>query len=307
MQYFHPKKWLRIFKTVIADLFLNYVLPDKMYLKYRYKKVFGKKLNLKNPQTFNEKIQWLKLYDRNPAYHNMVDKYEAKKFVADIIGEEYIIPTLGVWNKFDDIDFDKLPEQFVLKCTHDAASTVICKDKKTFDYISAKNKLTKALKQNYYRYENRQWAYKNVRRRIIAEKYLADPDKNELVDYKFMVFNNQVKCVLVCTNRNNSIGIKKTFYDLNWNKMPIERHCGSETILHKPNNYEQMVLISEKISRYVNETFIRVDFYNIKGKIYFGEITFYPGGGTEEFTPESWDYTLGSWIKLPINSSISNT
>ncbi len=307
MQYFHPKKWLRIFKTVIADLFLNYVLPDKMYLKYRYKKVFGKKLNLKNPQTFNEKIQWLKLYDRNPAYHNMVDKYEAKKFVADIIGEEYIIPTLGVWNKFDDIDFDKLPEQFVLKCTHDAASTVICKDKKTFDYISAKNKLTKALKQNYYQYENRQWAYKNVRRRIIAEKFMEDGNKGELKDYKFLVFNGKVKCSFVCTDRYSGNGLKVTFFDENWKKMPFERHYKTADNLPKPLNYDKMIMLSEKLAKEIGNPFVRIDLYDINNKIYFGEITFYPGGGTEEFTPESWDYTLGSWIKLPINSSISNT
>lgn len=174
MKYFHPRKWYRISKEKLRAIFLYYLLPDKVYLKYRYKQVMGKKLNLKNPQSFNEKMQWLKLYDRNPAYHKMVDKYEAKKFVANIIGEEYIIPTYGVWDSFEEIDFNALPNEFVLKCTHDAASTIVCKDKSTFDRDFANKKLTKALKQNYYRFENKQWAYKNIKPRIIAEKFMED-------------------------------------------------------------------------------------------------------------------------------------
>lgn len=283
MLYFHPKKWLRIVKTVIADLFLNYVLPDKMYLKYRYKKVFGKKLNLKNPQTFNEKIQWLKLYDRNPAYHNMVDKYEAKKFVAEIIGEEYIIPTLGVWDKFDDIDFDKLPEQFVLKCTHDAASTVICKDKKTFDYISAKDKLTKALKQNYYRYENRQWAYKNIKPRIIAEKFITDSPDVEfgLMDYKFFCFNGRVDCVMLAKGRE--LGKPEFyFFDEEW-KLLRYNYRGINApegfTLPKPIKLGEMFSIAAKLSQ--NIPFVRVDLYLSDKTVYFGELTFYPDGGMD--------------------------
>ena len=298
MKYFHPKKWLRIIKTIISDFFLNYCLPDKVYLKCRYYVYFGKKLNLKNPQTFNEKIQWLKLYDRNPKYHKMVDKYSAKQYVAGIIGEEYIIPTYGVWNTFKEIDFNKLPDTFVLKCTHDAGSTIICNNKSTFDYEKAEKKLSLALKQNYYRYVNRQWVYKNIKPRIIAEKLMTDDRQEKLEDYKFLVFNNKVRCSFVCTGRFSPEGLKVTFFDENWVKLPFERHYKTEDNLPKPVNYDKMVLLSEKLAQNIEVPFVRIDFYEINEKIYFGEITFYPGGGTEEFSPELWDYTLGSWINL---------
>jgi len=296
MKYFHPKKWYRIFETFITDLFLNYILSDKMYLKYRYKKVFGKKLNLKNPQTFNEKIQWLKLYDRNPAYHNMVDKYEAKKFVADIIGEEYIIPTLGVWDSFDEIDFDKLPEQFVLKCNHDSASVVICKDKKRFDFNQAKVKLTKALRQNYYRFENRQWVYKSIIPKIIAEEYLKDDNNPELNDYKFFCFNGQVKYIQVDFDRFTNH--KRNIYDTNWNfqNFEIQYQSDKNHLIPKPKKLDEMISIATKLSADIPH--VRVDLYFIENKIYFGELTFYHGGGTEKFYPKSWEYTFGSWINL---------
>ncbi|MEI6555560.1 MAG: ATP-grasp fold amidoligase family protein [Paludibacter sp.] len=299
MKFIHPKKWYRNTKNYVTDFFLNYCLSDKVYLKFRYKQVFGRKLDFKNPLSFNEKIQWLKMYDRNPEYHKMVDKYTAKDYVAGIIGEEYIIPTYGAWDRFEDIDFDQLPDQFVLKCNHDAASTVLCKDKKTFDYTAAKKKLNKAVKQDYYRYQNRQWAYKGVKRKIMAEKYMVDSGREELEDYKFLVFNNKVKCSFVCTDRYSGNGLKITFFDENWEKLPFERHYKTEDSLPKPPNYDKMVELSEKIAEKVGAPFVRIDFYDILNKIYFGEITFYPGGGTEEFTPDSWDYELGSWIKLP--------
>jgi hypothetical protein len=274
-------------------------LPDEVYLKKKYKQVFNKKLNLKNPQTFNEKIQWLKLYDRNPAYHKMIDKYEAKEFVANIIGNEFIVETYGVWSRFDDINFDTLPNQFVLKCTHDAASTIICNDKKSFDFESAKEKLTKALKINYYRYENKQWAYKNITPRIIAEKLIKNnSDAKPIEDYKFMVFNQRVKCTFVCSGRKSKEGLKVTFFDNDWVKLPFERYYKSKDGIPKPKYFEKMKLLAEKISKEVGNQFIRVDFYEIDDKIYFGEITFYPGGGIEDFTPEKWDYELGSWIDL---------
>ena len=299
MMMLKPRRWYRLAKTAINELYQYYVLTDKTYLKIRYKEVFGRELNLKNPQSFNEKIQWLKLYDRNPLYHKMVDKYEAKNFVADIIGEEYIIPTLGIWQKFEEIDFDCLPNQFVLKCTHDAASTVICKDKETFDFENAKLKIKKAQKYDYYHYDNRQWVYKGVKPRIIAEKYMGNDDKGqELEDYKFLVFNNKHRCSFVCSDRFNGKGLKVTFFDQNWKKMPFERHYKSADYVPKPLNYEKMVELSEKLAEYINAPFIRIDLYEIQAKIYFGEITFYPGGGVEEFTPEIWDYTLGSWIQL---------
>ena len=286
------KKTLRKFKHAIL-----YCFPDTLYLRWIYWRIIGKRLNLKHPQTFNEKLQWLKLYDRNPLYTTLVDKYAVKKWVADKIGEQYIIPTLGVWNSFDAIDFDTLPHQFVLKCTHDSGGIVICRDKATFDKQSARKKLTKSLKTNFYD-SGREWPYKNVPPRIIAEKYMSEDDgSQELKDFKLMCFNGKVKCSFVCTERFTKDGLKVTFYDTNWNVMPFERHYPrSKTPIAKPLNYDEMVELAEKLSRDI--PFVRVDFYSVKGKTYFGEMTFYPGSGFEEFTPSEWDKTLGDWVKL---------
>lgn len=283
-------------------------IPDKWYLKRFYKKKMGKPLNLTNPIGFNEKLQWLKLYDRKPEYTQMVDKYEAKEYIGKIIGEKYIIPTLGVWEKFDDIDFDLLPNQFVLKCTHDSGGLVICQDKQKFDKIAAKEKIQKSLRRNYY-WAGREWPYKNIKPRIIAEKFMSDDD-NEfikkqqsmltegLTDYKFMCFNGKVKCSFVCSDRFSEKGLHVTFFDRDWNLMPFRRCYPSyDNILPKPINYEKMLELAEKLSAGI--PFVRVDFYESSGKIYFGELTFYPGGGFEAFSPEEWDYILGDWIKLP--------
>lgn len=300
MKYFHPKRYYRRTKKYFRDLFLYYIMPDKMYLKYQYKKVFGRKLDLKNPQTFNEKIQWLKLYDRNPAYHNMVDKYEAKKIVAQIIGEEYIIPTLGVWDKFDDIDFNLLPNQFVLKCTHDAASTVICKDKSSFDIEKAKRKITAAQKIDYYRYENRQWAYKGIKPRIIAEKFITDSDNDdkELTDYKFFCFNGNVHTVMVAKGRESG---KPLFYffDKKWNLLKYNissLNLKDNLKIERPERLDLMFEIAEKISQSIS--FVRVDLYFSNKKIYFGEWTFYPDGGMDNNLLPEIDLLLGSLVTI---------
>lgn len=272
-------------------------MADDEYLRRVFKGRVGYSLNLDNPQTFNEKLQWLKLYDRNPAYVTMVDKYEAKKYVASIIGDEYIIPTYGVWDRFDDIDFDKLPNQFVLKTTHDSGGVVVVSNKKNLDKRSARKKITASLKRNYF-YVGREWPYKNVRPRIIAEKYMSDNEESkELSDYKLMCFNGKVKCSFTCTDRFNNKGLKVTFYDTDWKVMPFERHYPqSDTPLKKPLQYEEMVELAEKLAKDI--PFVRVDFYEVKKQIYFGEMTFYPGSGFEEFTPSEWDKTLGSWIPI---------
>ena len=188
MSFIHPKRIVRKTKFAINDWFWNYLVPDRWSIRHIFKKRLGYKCDLDHPKTFNEKIQWLKLHDRKDVYHDLVDKYEAKRIVGDLIGNEYIIPTLGVWDRFDDIDFAGLPDRFVLKCTHDSASVVLCKDKSTFDYSSAREKLTEALKTDYYHYEGKHWAYKGIKRRIIAEAYLDEGNNLELTDYKFMVF-----------------------------------------------------------------------------------------------------------------------
>ena len=272
-------------------------VPDRMYLKMLYRARFGEKLDMDNPKSFNQKIQWLKLYDRNPTYTDIVDKYEVRKYMADKIGEEYLIPILGVWDSFDEIDFDKLPDQFVLKCTHDSGGLVICKDKSKLDINAAKKSINKSLKQNFY-YIGREMPYKNIKPRIICEKYMADEAEDELKDYKFMCFNGEVKCSFVCLNRNSACGLNVDFYDLDWQPMPFERHYKSSgTIIPKPHNYQKMIELSELLAK--EFSFVRVDLYEVNGRIYFGELTFYPGSGLEEFEPESYDYLLGSWIELP--------
>ncbi|RDU22849.1 glycosyl transferase [Anaerosacchariphilus polymeriproducens] len=283
MNDFHIKGWL------------NW-LPDDTLLKFIYRIRFDKNLNLKNPRTFNEKIQWLKLYDRKAQYTRMVDKYAVRKLIKKNLGDEYLIPLLGVWNTFEEINFDELPNQFVMKCTHDSGSVIICKDKEKFDINEAKEKMKKALNRNYY-YLWREWPYKNIKPRIIAEKYMLDESNSELKDYKFMVFNGEVKCSFVCHNRYGKEGLYVDFYDKDWNRMSFERHYhSSNIILPKPKNYDLMVKISEDFSKGIR--FIRIDFYEINGKLYFGEFTFYPGSGLEEFSPEWYDKKFGSWLNL---------
>ena len=274
--------------------FFNKV-SDEKFLKMQYKNIMGKELNIDCPQTFNEKLQWLKLNDRNPIYKTLVDKYEVKNYISEKIGEKYIIPTLGVWDRFNDIEFDSLPNQFVLKCTHDSGGVSICKDKSDFDFEKARDKIESSLKRNYY-YSSREWPYKNVTPKIIAEKYMEDRGES-LQDYKFMCFNGEMKCSFVCSDRFSEQGLHVTFFDRDWNVMPFERHYPSKKEgLPKPKNYDKMIELAEILSKDI--PFVRVDFYEIAGEIYFGELTFYPGSGYEEFTPEEWDYELGKWIDL---------
>ena len=270
---------------------------DVYYIKMMYALEMNHKLNLDNPRLYQEKLQWLKLYNRKPEYTTMVDKISAKEYAAKIIGEEYIIPTLGVWDRFDDIDFAGLPDRFVLKCTHDSASVVLCKDKTSFNYTSARKKLTEALKADYYHYEGRQWAYKGIKRRIIAEEYLDEGNKAGLTDYKFMVFGGKCKCVFVCSGRQSRLRLDA--YDLDWQLMPFTRnhHRNMKERVPRPQCYDTMLMLAEKIADYVDNPFVRVDFYQIDGKVYFGEVTFYPEGGLGSFDPNEWDYKRGEWIR----------
>lgn len=274
------------------------LIPDKEYLKMNYMVLMNESLDLKSPKTFNQKLQWLKIYDRNPKYTTMVDKLTAKKYVASVVGEEYIIPTLGVWESFDDIDFDSLPNEFVLKATHDSGGIVICKNKSTFNLEEAKTKLEKSLKHNYF-WNGREWPYKNVKPRIIAEKYIESLEKDELMDYKLMCFNGKHKVTFVCSERFSENGLKVTFFDKDWNVMPYERryHKRSKTAIMRPKSYEKMIEIAEKLS--TNIPFLRVDFYEIQGKLLFGELTFYPSSGFESFVPSGLDQIMGDWLALP--------
>lgn len=277
---------------------LSVIIPNKLYLKIKYYYRFHKKLNIKHPQTFNEKLQWLKLYDKNPKYTKMVDKYEVKKYIKNIIGEKYIIPTIGIYNNFDDIDFNELPKQFVIKCTHDSGGLIICKDRNKLNLKKARKKINSSLKTNYF-YNGREWPYKNVSPKVIIEKYMDDNKNTQLNDYKIMCFNGKAKCSFVCTERDNKeLGLAVTFFDLNWNRLPFERHYrASDKVIEKPKNYSKMIELSEKLANDI--PFVRVDWYEINGKLYFGELTFFPGSGFEEFTPEEWDYKLGDMLELP--------
>lgn len=270
-------------------------LPDKMYLQIYYFAQFHKFIDFKNPKTFNEKLNWLKIYDRNPEYTKMVDKYEAKEYVKNIIGEEYIIPTLGVWDKFDDIDFDKLPNQFVLKCTHDSEGLVIVKDKLKFDIKEAKKKIEKAMKYNFY-YIGREYPYKNIKPRIIAEQYMEDEKYHELRDYKFFCFNGKVNALFIATDR----GIGETkfdYFDIKFNHLDIRQHYpNSSQKIEKPINYDKMIKLSEKISKDLKH--VRIDWYEVNGKLYFGEITFYHFSGLQPFNDVKWDNMFGEWINL---------
>lgn len=273
-------------------------MSDEEYLKRMFKYRMGRELNLSNPQSYNEKLQWLKLHDRNPIYTTMVDKYAVKKYVSDIIGEKYVVPAYGVWDRFDDIDFDKLPDQFVIKCTHDSGGLVICKDKKSFDKEEAKAKIEASLKKNFFYYA-REWPYKNVQPRIIVEKYLTDSASGELMDYKFFTFDGVAKALFIASERqDNTVETKFDFFDMNFTHLDIiNGHPNSTRKINKPKAFDEMRELSEKLSKGIPH--VRVDFYEADGHVFFGEFTFSHWSGLVPFVPEKWDYTFGSWIKLP--------
>lgn len=269
------------------------IYDDKEVLSKLFREKTGYDLDIENPRTFNEKLQWLKLHDRKPEYIKMVDKYEAKKYIANIIGEDYIIPTLDVYDTVDEIEFKRLPDQFVLKCTHDSGSVVICTDRTVFDQDEAKRRLNYQLHKNYYWIGGREWPYKHIKPRIMAENCMGSP--SDLIDYKFMCFDGVPKMAFTCTERFEKDGMKVTFFDLEWNKMDFERHYpSSRKEINKPQNLQLMIELAGRLSAGI--PFVRVDFYEIKGKVYFGEMTFFPGGGMEEFSPIEWDYKLGELI-----------
>ena len=281
------------FNILAAKGFYNRVADD-VFLKNKFKISFGYDLDLDNPKTFNEKLQWLKLYDRKPEYTRMVDKYEAKGYVAERIGEEYIIPTLGVWDRFDDIDFESLPNQFVLKCTHDSGGLVICKDKSKLDIKSAKRKINKCLKCNYY-WQGREWQYKDVNPRIIAEKFMTDGDKECLTDYKFFCFGGEPK--FMYRSMDKAQDPRTDFFDMDYNRLNMRmRDPNSDIIPQKPECFEEMKRLAKILSAGIPH--LRVDFYEIEGKIYFRELTFYHCGGFSKIYPEKWMDTLGEWIDL---------
>lgn len=349
----------------------SFLIPDKPYLQLMYWLNMGKKLDLKNPKTFNEKLQWLKLYNHNPAYTVMVDKVKAKEYVAKLIGEEHIIPTLGVWDDPDDIDFDALPNQFVLKCNHNSGTGMcICRDKSKLDIEKVKAELRKGLKENYFM-RWREWPYKNVPRKILAEKFMVDTEQNketitkgkleELNDYKIFCFNGEPKVLFVASDRANKVCFdyydmdlkhldlkqggdnyhgevklpkhfekKKEevteltdykwfcfngepfmmyvshdnaehattdFFDMNYNRLPLRmKDPNSDNPPAKPKEFEEMREYAKVLSRHI--PFLRVDFYVISHKVYFGELTFFHNAGFCKVKPDKWNIKLGKLVKL---------
>lgn len=272
-------------------------MSDEEYLSRKYQLYFGQKLDLQNPQTFNEKLQWLKLYNRKPEYTVMVDKYKVREYIAQELGEEYLIPLLGVWDNPDEIDFDALPNQFVLKCNHNSAlGMCICKDKSELDISKVKVELRKGLKQDYY-LTGREWPYKDVPRKIIAEKYMEDVS-GDLKDYKFYCFNGEMKFVMINSDRNTSRPTRADYFDRDFNWLDFTwGYSHAEVHPKKPEQFEKMVAIVEKLAKGLPH--IRVDLYDCNGKIYFGELTFFDGSGFDKIEPLEWDYKIGKLLKLP--------
>lgn len=274
--------------------FLNWI-PDDLYLKLVFFSKIGKKLDLNNPKTFNEKLQWLKLNDRNNQYINLVDKYEVRKYIEKNIGSQYLIPLIGVYNSFDDINFDILPDSFVLKCTHDSGGVIVCKNKKNFNKEKAKKSINKWMKRNYF-YGGREWPYKNINPRIICEKYMVDDSGIELKDYKIMCFNGEPKVIQYHCDR--FIKHRQYHYDIEGNLLPFNNQGYSNEGAPKLDMdiINKMLPLSRKLSEKIKH--VRVDFYFINGQVYFGELTFYDASGFEPIVPEEYDYILGSWIDV---------
>ena len=286
----------RVYGRILRDL--SPFLSDRLYLKLLFKHKVGYSLNLDNPRSFNEKLQWLKLNDIHSEYTQMVDKVDAKKYVASIIGDEYIIPTLGVWNSVEEIDWDILPNQFVIKVSSDSGGIVVCKNKAELDIELAKRKLKNGWGKNYYLY-NKEYPYRDVKPRIIAEKYMEDTVTKELRDYKFFCFNGEPRILKVDYNR--FIEHRANYYDVNKNLLLFgEEICPPDynKKIEFPDNLDDMVQIARKIAQSI--PFVRVDLYNVNSQIYFGEITFFPASGTGKFTSLEWDYKLGDMIQLPM-------
>lgn len=271
-------------------------LSDKLYLQIRLWLSVGYWPNLTHPKSFNEKLNWLKINDIHPEYAKMVDKVTAKEYVAGIIGEEYIIPTLAVWDSVDDIDWDSLPNQFVLKNTSDSGGVVVCRDKSNLNIEAARAKLQKYCDSNYSTYY-KEYPYKDLKSRIIAEAYMED-ESGELQDYKIHNFNGQPRFTLVCGNRFSSTGLTEDFYSLDWKLMPVQRpnHPNADKRTPKPEELEDMYMLAKALSKDI--PFLRTDFYIVNHRIYFGELTFFPASGFGKFIPEEWDYKFGEYLKL---------
>lgn len=295
----HGHKKLPLIRRVVYRLVskVQYKLSDATFLRIMFWLKMGKCLNLKNPKTYSEKLQWLKLYNRDPKYTMMVDKVKAKEYVASIIGEEYIIPTLGVWDDPDKIDFDALPNRFVLKCNHNSGlGMYICKDKSKMNIEKVKEEARKGLKENFY-IGFREWPYKNVERRVFAEQYMED-EYGELRDYKWFCFDGEVKALFIATDRSKGDHFTRfDFFDENFSHLPFTNgHPNADVLPAKPRMFDKMKELAAQLSKGIPH--VRVDFYEVGDKIYFGEMTFFHWSGMMPYEPEEWDYKFGEWIDL---------
>ena len=288
------KKYSRLYNLLRDIQIYQRRIRIKYFYKYTIKKDFyknnGYKLNLDNPRSFNEKLQWLKYYYRDDIMEKCSDKVAARGIIADFVGEKYLVPLYGVYDSFEEIDFTKLPEQFVLKPSHSSGRVVICKDKKQFDMDDARNKFAVWLKENYY-YQNGEWVYKNIVPHIVCEQLLG----GEIIDYKFMCFHGEPYIMFTCTERE--VALKVTFFDMDFNRLPfIRKYISSNKHIEKPQNWELMIELSRLLSK--RFPFTRVDFYENNGKLFVGELTFFPGNGMEWFEPIEWDYKIGEKLDL---------
>lgn len=282
-------------KEIIKEI--SKIFPDELYLKIKYFIKLKRRLNLKNPSAFSEKLQWLKLNDRKDIYTTMVDKYEVKKYVSDIIGDEYIIPTIGIYNSFEEIDFDKLPNRFVMKCTHDSGGLVICKDKSNINMSEVRKKINNCLKRNYY-YGGREWPYKNVEPKIIIEEYMEDNNNISMRDYKFFCFDGKPKMMYISEGLENHSTASMSFFDMNFKLSECKRKDYKllNYLPNKPKTFEKMKKLSAILSKGIPH--VRVDWYEINGRLYFGELTFYTCSGFIMFEDEKWDKMIGDWITI---------
>jgi len=293
-----PSQFKIRFLRKLASKKMSHLIPDKTFLRLLYRANYGKKLDLKNPRGFNEKLQWLKLYARDPAYTEMVDKYAVKEMMKERMGQEYVIPTYGVWERFEDIDFDTLPNQFVLKCTHDSGSVIICRDKATFDKETAREKIRAKMKNHIY-WNYREWPYKIVRPRILAEAYMEDKGSDELIDYKFYCFGGEPKFLYVSQGLSNKETATISFLTMDWQFAPYERcdYPPMAQLPEKPRTFDKMVEFAKKLSAGID--FLRVDLYEINGKLYFSELTFSPCAGFMPFKNPEHDLEVGKMLILP--------
>ncbi len=294
----HDKRKLfsKLYIVIMRLPIIRHLIKDETYIKKNYEFATGRKLDFKNLSTFNEKLQWLKLYDRNSLYPILADKYLVREYIKNKIGNQYLISLIGVYDNAKDINWKSLPNKFVLKCNHASGTNIICQNKESLDKKKTIKILNKWLRTNYFWY-SREWAYKDIKPRIICEKYMVDESGEELKDYKFFCFNGEPKLIQVDYNRFENH--KRNIYDTSWNFIDVSiKYPNDESIIiNKPVNLSKMLELARVLSS--NFMHVRVDFYSINGDIYFGELTFYHGSGHELFNPRNLELKMGDWLTLP--------